>query len=171
MTLLYVLLAALLMAATLFILFMLQVFYAVLGLLCVLLGMAALYFLQGASFVAVAYIIVCGGGVLVLALLSTLLLPLGTKPTQRPPKWVVVGSVVGLWGGGMWPLIHFAIHTLQQQELVTPPQEDAIMGLGLQLLGPYVLAFEWIGFSLLIALVGIAGIVGKQFSSHHVAST
>ncbi|MCU0317723.1 MAG: NADH-quinone oxidoreductase subunit J [Amoebophilaceae bacterium] len=169
MTLIYVLLSGLLLVAALFVLLATQVFYAALGFLCVLLGMAALYFLQGASFVAVACVIVYGGGSLVLVLFSTFLLPLGTKPTQQRTKWIAVGSVLGLWGGGLWPLAHFAICTLQQQEPVIPLQANAITGLGLQLLGPYVLAFEWVGVSLLIALVGVAGVMGQQSSSRHVS--
>lgn len=51
-------------------------------------------------------------------------------------------------------MIRFSMYTLQQQGAVCPPQEDASTGLGLQLLGPYALAFEWVGLTLLIALVG-----------------
>ena len=169
MTLLYALLAGWVVAATFFIFLTPQVFYAVLGLLCASLGMAALYFLQGASFVAVAYVIVYGGSVLVLVLLSTFLLPLDTKPTQQHPKWIAVGLVVGLWGGCLWPLAHFSIHALQQRGPVDPLQVNAVTGLGLQLLGPYVLAFEWVGISLLVALVGITYVMGKRPSSHHAS--
>jgi NADH:ubiquinone oxidoreductase subunit 6 (subunit J) len=169
MTLLYALLAGWVVAATFFIFRTLQVFYAVLGLLCVLLGMAALYFLQGASFVAVAHVIVYGGGMLVLVLLSTFLLPLDTKSRQQYPQWITVGLVVGLWGGWLWPLVHFSIYALQQREPVDLLQTNAITGLGLQLLGPYVLAFEWVGISLLIALVGITYVMGKRPSSHHAS--
>jgi len=157
MTFLYALLASLVVTSVLLIVLTPHVFYAALGLLCTLLGMAAIYFLQGASFVAVAHIIVYGGGVLVLALFSTLWLPLDTKPVvQKHVIWIRVGLVMGLWGGGLWPLVRFAVHTLRQQGTVQPPQADTVTGLGLQLLGPYALAFEWLGLSLLIALVGAA---------------
>ena len=69
-TFLYAFLASLVVASALLIVLTPHVFYAVLGLLCTLLGMAAIYFLQGASFVAVAHIIVYGGGVLVLFLVE-----------------------------------------------------------------------------------------------------
>jgi NADH-quinone oxidoreductase subunit J len=156
MTLLYALLAGLVVAASVLILLTPHVLYAALGLLCVLLGMAAIYFLQGASFVAVAHVIVYGSTVLVLVMFSALLLPLGSQPTIRRSRWILGGLVTGLFGGCLWPLVRFAMHTLQQQDTVNPPQTDAITGLGLQLLGPYALAFEWIGLNLLIALVGAA---------------
>lgn len=154
MALLYALLAGLMVAAALLILLTPHVLYASLGLLCVLLSMAAIYFLQGAAFVAVAYVIVYGSGVLVLVLFSTLLLPLDTRPNTKRPNWVLSVLVAGLLGGCLWPLAGFSTHTLQQQGAVHPLQVDAVTGLGLQLLGPYALAFEWVGLNLLIALVG-----------------
>jgi NADH-quinone oxidoreductase subunit J len=154
MALLYALLAGLVVAAALLILLTPHVLYAALGLLCVLLGMAAIYFLQGAAFVAVAHVIVYGSSVLVLVLFSALLLPLDSKPTAQRPRWVLGSLVTGLLGGCLWPLVRFAVRTLQQQGNMHPPQADAIADLGLQLLGPYALAFEWVGLNLLIALVG-----------------
>jgi NADH:ubiquinone oxidoreductase subunit 6 (subunit J) len=154
MTLLYVLLAGLVAAAALLILLTPHILYAALGLLCVLLGMAAIYFLQGTAFVAVAQVIVYGGGVLVLVLFSVLMLPPSTKSISQRSKWIFGSLVTGLLGGSLCPLVHLSVHTLQQQGAVCVSQEDAVMGLGLQLLGPYALAFEWVGLNLLIALVG-----------------
>ena len=157
MALRYALLGTTVVTAALLILLTPYVLYAVLGLLCVLLGMAAIYFLQGAAFVAVAHVIVYGSGLLVLALFSALLLPLNTKTTT--PRWLLWGLIASLSGGGLWPLVHFSMQHLQQQGAVSPLQGDTVTGLGLQLLGPYALAFEWIGLNLLIALVGAAYIM------------
>jgi NADH:ubiquinone oxidoreductase subunit 6 (subunit J) len=162
MTLLYALLAGLVVAAASLILLTPHVLYAALGLLCVLLGMAAIYFLQGAAFVAVAHVIVYGGGALVLVLFSTLLLPLGTKPIAQRPRWILGGLVVGLLGKCLWPLVQFAVHTLPLKGNVSYLQEDAVTGLGLQLLGPYLLTFEWVSISLLTVLVGVAYIMRQQ---------
>ncbi len=161
MGLLYALLAGLAAAAALLILFTPHVLYAALGLLCVLLSMAAIYFLQGASFVAVAHIMVYGSSVLVLVLFSTLMLPLCSQKTTIYPNWILLALVGGVLGGGLWPLVGCAVRTLQQKGVVAL-QEDAITGLGLQLLGPYILAFEWVGINLLIALVGAVYIMRKQ---------
>lgn len=158
---LYALLAGMVVAAALLVLLTPHMLYAALGLLCAVLGMASLYFLQGSSFVAVAHVIVYGGGVLVLVLFSTRLLPLNTK-TGAPPRWLVGSLAAGLAGGCLWPLARFSMQRLQQQGIVEPLQGDGVMGLGLQLLGPYALAFEWVGLSLLIALVGAAYIMKES---------
>ncbi|MHA7877726.1 MAG: NADH-quinone oxidoreductase subunit J family protein [Bacteroidota bacterium] len=163
MVLFYAFFSGLVMASALLILLTPHMLYAVLGLLCMLLGMAAVYFLQGASFVAVAYVIVYGSGVAVLILFSALLLPLyHTKAVNWSSKRLL-GTLIatGLTGGLLWLLVRFSEHALQQKSSVAPLPEDTIVGLGLQLLGPYALAFEWIGLSLLIALVGSACIMRK----------
>jgi NADH-quinone oxidoreductase subunit J len=160
MELLYALLAGLAAAAALLILFTPHVLYAALGLLCVLLSMAAIYFLQGASFLAVAHIMVYGGGVLVLVLFSTLMLPLSTPKTIIHLNWMPLALVGVLLGGSLRPLVGCAVRTLQQKGVAL--QEDIVPELGLQLLGPYILAFEWIGINLLIALVGTVYIMRKQ---------
>jgi hypothetical protein len=121
--------------------------------------MSAIYFLQGAAFVAVAHVIVYGSGILVFILFSTLLLPLDSKPNAQRFRWVIGSLVTGLLGGCLWPLVRFAICTLQQQDSMHLLQADAVVGLGLQLLGPYALAFEWIGITFLIALVGVVYIM------------
>ena len=151
---LYALLAGLVVVATLLVLHTSHVLYATLGLLCVLLGIASIYFLQGAAFLAVTHVIVYGGGVSVLVLFGTLLLPISTKITPKNPRRLLEGLVTGLVGGGLWPLIHFSIQTLQKEKTVYPLQEDVVTEMGLQLLGPYALAFEWVGLNLLVALVG-----------------
>jgi NADH-quinone oxidoreductase subunit J len=161
MGLLYALLVVLAAAAALLILRTPRVLYAALGLLFVLLSMAAIYFLQGAAFVAVAHIMVYGSGVLVLALFSTLMLPLSAPKATIHPNWILLALAGILLGGSLWPLVGCAVRMLQQKSAVTL-QENAVTWLGLQLLGPYSLAFEWIGVNLLIALVGTVYIVRKQ---------
>src|SRR3569623_926947 len=163
MALLYALFAGLVVAAVLLILLTPHVHYASIGLLCTLLSMAAIYFLQGASLVAVACVIVYGSGVLIMLLFGALVLPLDTrKIIHQPPKWIIGSLIAGLWGVCQWPLIHFAVYTLQQQNIVYTPQTITVTELGLQLLGPYALAFEWMGLNLLIALVGTAYIMQKK---------
>ncbi|MEM9417043.1 MAG: NADH-quinone oxidoreductase subunit J [Bacteroidota bacterium] len=151
MTLLYLFLAGLVGTAGLLILLTPHVLYASLGLLGVLLGMAAIYFLQGAAFVAVAQVLVYGGGVLVLILFSTLLLPPASQPPAHRTRWVLIG--VGLLVG-LLPWVRWAKQFLPEQAPVSSLSTDGVVALGLQLVGPYALAFEWVGLNLLIALVG-----------------
>lgn len=161
MTLLYALLAGEIMASALLILSTPHVLYAILGLLCMLLGIACTYCLQGAAFVAVAHVAVYGGAAVVMLLWSTLMLPHNTQPTSTHPKWRFGVLVVGL-AGCLWPLVRAAVYTLQQRGAVAPLPADATTGLGLQLLGPYALAFEWVGLNLLVALVGATHIMKEK---------
>ncbi len=163
MVLLYAFLAGLTAASALLVLLTPHMLYAALGLLCTLLGMAAIYFLQGASFVAVAYVIVYGSGVVVIIFCSALLLPLYTKTTNQHPRWLLKTLItIGLAGGVLWPWVSSLGYSLQQKEVADLLQEDVVAGLGLQLLGPYALAFEWVGLSLLIALVGALHIMQES---------
>lgn len=151
---LYFFLAGLVVAASILILLTPHVLYAALGLLGVLLGMSAIYFLQGAAFIAVAQILVYGGGVLVLLLFSSLLLPLATRPTPICRRWTFVGPVVLLLGVFLWPLVLEAGQFLHAQAPVVIVSDDIVVMLGFQLVGPYALAFEWTGVILLVALIG-----------------
>lgn len=163
MVLLYALLAGLVVASALLVLLTPHMLYAALGLLCALLGMAAIYFLRGAAFVAVAHVIVHGSGVAVIIFCSTFLLPLYTNTANQHPKWLLKTLIaVGLVGGILWSMVSSLRYTLQQKSAVVLLQEDVVAGLGWQLLGPYALAFEWVGLNLLIALVGAMHIMRES---------
>ena len=154
LNLLYFFFAGLIVAAGILILLTPHVLYAALGLLGVMLGMSALYFLQGATFIAVAHVLVYGGGVLVLLLFSSFFLPLDTCPTPQRRWWMLVGPLVVLLGVLMHPLVLEAGQLLREQAPAAVLSNDAVTILGLQLMGPYALAFEWTGLTLLVALVG-----------------
>ena len=155
MMLLYLCLAGLVSAAGLLILWTPHVLYAALGLLGVLLSMAAIYFLQGAAFIAVAQTLVYGGGVVALLLFSTLMLPLDSPPLPRQRnRWILGGIVIVLLGSCLGALVYEAGQGLHAQALVSALPTDVVAMLGLQLVGPYALVFEWTGLNLLVALVG-----------------
>lgn len=154
MSLLFFFFAGLVVAAGILVLLTPHVLYAVLGLLGVLLGMAVIYFLQGAAFLAVAQVLVYSSGVLVLLLFSSLLLPLDTHPVSIHRRWILSSAVVVLLGFILGPLVLEAGQQLHAQASIADLPTDVVVMLGLQLVGPYALAFEWTGLILLIALVG-----------------
>ena len=163
MVFLYYLLVGFIATAVLFILWTPHAHYAALGLLLALLGMAAIYFLQGAAFIAVAYIVVYAGSVLLLLLFSTGILapqvaPGSLKFSQSLKPLLASLSIVGVaWLWGQW-LAGFLPPSLSSNPEITVP---SIQQLGLQLLGPYGFAFEWTGVVLLIALVGAVCLVSS----------
>ncbi len=154
MSLLYCFFTGLIAAAGLLMLLTPHVLYTILGLLGVMLGIAAIYFLQGAAFLAVTQVLVYGSGVLVLLLFSSLLLSLDTRSTPTRRWWMLVGPVVVLLGGFLQIWVLEVEKLLPTQTPVAVLSNDVVAMMGLQLVGPYALAFEWAGLILLIALVG-----------------
>lgn len=154
MNFLYFFFAGLVVAAGLLILMTPHILYAVLGLLGVLLGMAAIYFLQGAAFLAVAQVLVYGSGVLVLLFFSSFLLPLAPRPALGRRPWMFGSTVVVLVAMVLSPLVWAASERLHGQMPVSVLPADVVATLGFQLVGPYALAFEWTGVVLLVALTG-----------------
>ncbi len=158
---LYYLLTCLVAIAALFILLTPHMHDAALGLIAVILGMAMLYFLQGAAFIAVIQVVVYVGGVLLL-LLSALLLPLSTSNPSYTFRWAYLMPILGLMSYLVWHWVHFTVQRLPQELPGKNPNVHLITSIGLQLLGPYAWAFEWTGFVLLIALVGAVYITSSQ---------
>ncbi|GAA4302995.1 NADH-quinone oxidoreductase subunit J family protein [Nibribacter koreensis] len=143
------------------------------ALLLTLLGLAAIYVLLYADFVAVAQIMVYVGGVLVLILFGLLLSSnaTGSFVAQEPVnRSIGLLLAVVLLGGGIWALVqsfdaafgHYpAVPALAQQAALG--HYTSLHGLGKQLISTYVLPFEIASVLLLVALVGAAAIT-KQTS-------
>ena len=154
--LLFLFLAGQVAAAAILLLLTPHLLYALLSFLALLLGMAGLYFLQGAAFVGVAHMVVYGGAVLVLLLFSALLVPLDTHRPSSHPKLLISLCMVLLLATCLYPQVHLAAQILHRKSPLYVTQPDNVATLGLQLLGPYAFVFEWVGLVLLIVLVGVA---------------
>lgn len=154
MTLLHATFIGLIVIASLLILYTTRVLYAVCALLCVLVGLFFILLLQEATFLSVAYVTLYGGGMLVLLLFSVFFLP-HNKQDDRPEKWVSSSWETGLCGIAGWCFICFPTHLLSQKGVMSHPQAHNVTQIGLQILGPYAFAFEWVGITLLIVLVGV----------------
>ncbi|WP_027000636.1 NADH-quinone oxidoreductase subunit J family protein [Eisenibacter elegans] len=154
-----------------------QLLYAAFALLGALLGIAALYALAAAEFIAVAQLVVYVGGILVLLIfgimlthkapdsLQMLLHERIVKPAEGP-----VSPARGLWLGvllslllfaGLAYLIHLADfeHRPWIEEAVArplPATYQTTPALGYQLMTYALLAFEVSALILLVALVGAA---------------
>jgi len=155
-TLLYYLLAGLVAASAVFILITPHLLYAALGLMITIMGLAAIYFLQGAAFIAVAHIILYVGGVLLIILFSLMLFNPSINSTSRRAKPGLTAYVIILLMLGLASFFYIGIQILPQpspaQRLL--PAKDAVAALGLELFGPYALVLELAGIILLIALIG-----------------
>ncbi len=133
-----------------------NVFKAALSLLVCLLGLAALYVLSFAEFVAVAQILVYAGGVVVLILFGVMLT---TKISGKAlaAGYGNVASGVLLMIGLLW-LLTPLLQDLPHATPATTPTAvvSDIESIGTLLMTWYALPFEVTGIILLLALVGAA---------------
>jgi len=137
-----------------------RVVHAVFSLLLCFVGVAALYALAGADFLAIVQLVVYVGGVLVLMAFGILLTgrtaeALGAKEARNRKVGVVLAVAVF---GGLWAAI------TQSQDFKVggiAAGEPTSEGLGRLLLTDYVVPFEFASLLLLVALVGAAYLVRR----------
>jgi NADH-quinone oxidoreductase subunit J len=149
-------------AAALSVLFLRNVFQAVLALLATLLFVAVLYILLAAEFLAVTQVLIYAGGIIVILIFGIMLTArISGKPQVEPGRNRWVGLLTGL---GFLALFTRAI--LQSPPGMPAPREsgDHIRNLGVLLFTRYAFAFELAGLLLLVSLV-VAGI--SAFSKPH----
>lgn len=161
--LLYYFFAFLVASAAVAILFTSQPFLATIYLLGIILGLSAIYFLQGTSLVAIMQIILHAGGVLVLLICSLLFFNPRTASTKKQAfpcrKVVGLGMVlllIGIIGWNLyaapWPWISAPAH----------PTTNSVTAISYQLVGTYGLVLELVGILLLITLVGMLYILRQK---------
>ena len=145
-----------------------NVLYSAFFLLLTLLGVAALFVLAGADFLAVAQIMIYVGGVLVLIVFGVML----TTPAARPQAEPIsrdsqrTNAVLTNHRFWLWPVLiaggTFAVlfQVLSQGEFVLlnrePSYQTTVDTIGRQLMTEYLVPFEMAGILLLVALVGAA---------------
>jgi len=156
--LIFYLFAALAVASACVVVFSRNLLYAAFALLFTLSGVAALYGLLGADFLAVTQVLVYVGGILVLILF-------GVMFTQRVYDLKAEAMSFKRWRSALLGLVIFAV--LVSVARMVPwrveerPLEPTSAGLGDLLLSRYLLPFEAVSVLLLVVLIG-AVLVGKK---------
>ncbi|MBD2705114.1 NADH-quinone oxidoreductase subunit J [Spirosoma sp. BT702] len=151
-----------------------NVLYAAFFLLLTLLGVAGLFVLASADFLAIAQIMIYVGGVLVLVIFGVMLTHRRQLPGEAGSQqantilsqnrgdswsWVVALAVAGSLFTALYVLIFRANFTL----LANPVGWQNTTGIiGKQLMTEYVVPFEIAGILLLAALVGAAYLASPQ---------
>lgn len=142
-----------------------NVLYAAFSLLLTLLGVAGLFVLAGADFLAVAQIMIYVGGVLVLVIFGVMLThksePADAANSQRPNRivalnrsntaWLVALLVAGSLFIALYTVLVRANFSLLNNAV---GWKSTINTIGKQLMTEYVVPFEIAGILLLAALVG-----------------
>ena len=155
-----------------------NVLYAAFFLLLTLLGVAGLFVLASADFLAVAQIMIYVGGVLVLVIFGVMLthkpeLPANTN-SQQPNRiaslnragaqasWVVALLVAGCLFIALYTLLIRANFMLLDRPV---GWQSTVNTIGKQLMTEYVVPFEIAGILLLAALVGATYLASLQLKS------
>jgi NADH:ubiquinone oxidoreductase subunit 6 (subunit J) len=135
--------------------------YSAFALLFTFFGVAGLYVLLGADFLAATQLLVYVGGILVLLLFGVML-------THKLYDLNIRSEVNQFWaglfvcgGGFLVVLLPVLLHTKWASNGVTP-QAPTTEAIGRAFLGDYLLPFEAASILLLVALIGAAMIVRRK---------
>lgn len=137
-----------------------NIVHAAFSMLLTFFGVAGIYVLLGADFLAVVQIIVYVGGILILLLFGVMLTNKITNVEIRSGSIQVIPAVIGL---AVFSAILFWIMTSTnwKSESFEIPSTTSVE-IGQVLLTQYVLIFELLGILLLIALIGAASIARRD---------
>ncbi|MCX6148923.1 MAG: NADH-quinone oxidoreductase subunit J [Ignavibacteriales bacterium] len=138
-----------------------NIVYSAFSLLFTFLGVAGLYILLGADFIAVVQIMVYVGGILILMLFGVMLTSKITNVQIKTGTLQIVPAIVGvgLFAGILTNVLLNTEWKLSDSEI---PLNTTIFDLGKYLITDYVLIFELLGILLLVALIGAATIARKE---------
>lgn len=161
--------AALTIGSALAVLITKNVLYAAFALLGALLGVAALYVLSGADFIAVTQLMIYVGGILVLLIFGVML------TNRQQESKAITGSInrfLGITGTAcLFVIIYYVLRIINFAEIPWLQQakangqivrESTITQIGMLLMTDFVLPFEIAGILLLMALLGAAFIAGYK---------
>ena len=137
-----------------------NIVYSAFSLLGTFMGVAGLYALLAADFVAVIQILVYVGGILVLIIFAVMLthriddVAVSNRSVGRLPAALIVGVVGVIMGAGV-----MAARWAQKADVQVAP---TTYGIGDAFLGPYILPFELASVVLLVVLVGAVVVSRKE---------
>jgi len=155
----FYLFAAITVISAFFVVTIRNIVYSAFFLLFTFFGVAGIYVLLGADFVAMVQLIVYVGGILILILFGVMLtnkitnVQIKTGTTQIMPAAIGVGMFAGILAASIlntpWKVISGSV----------PVPTTA--SIGIMLIQQYAVVFELLGIILLIALIGAASIARK----------
>lgn len=137
-----------------------SIVYSAFSLLGAFMGVAGLYVLLAADFVAVIQVLVYVGGILVLIIFAVMLthriddVAVSNRSVGRLPATVIILTVGALMGSAI-----VSARWVQTPEVRIAP---TTAGIGEAFLGPYILPFELASVVLLVALIGAIVVSRKE---------
>ena len=135
-----------------------------LGLFVSLLGVAGLYVLAGADFLAITQIMVYVGGVLVLIIFGVMLTNKGQTTDNQLKNYILTSNLNQFWGVvvslSIFGILFAAMLTAnfvvfnKATNLENPTNVSTLQPIGMSLLTTHLLPFEIAGILLMVALMG-----------------
>ena len=137
-----------------------NVVYSAVWLISALVGVAGLFLLQGAEFLAGVQIIVYIGGIMVLFLFVIMLVPVQEESTQRRfanQKWLALACVAAVFAL-LAVIVVRGVSALDHPGMAEPPGLGSLTenseSVGRVLFTEYLLPFELASVLLLVAIIG-----------------
>jgi NADH-quinone oxidoreductase subunit J len=141
-----------------------KLMHSAIGLLFTFLGVAGIYALLSADFVAITQIMVYIGGILTLiifgVMLTSRIIDVDLKMTSRGKFAVVIGTVTSIVVGIFFSIL-FVTSDWKQEALIEPPKET-INSIGNLLMTDYLATFIATAILLLVAFIGAALIARRK---------
>jgi NADH-quinone oxidoreductase subunit J len=161
--------AALTVGSALFVVFTRNIVHAAFALVFTFLGVAGLYVLLQADFIAVAQVMVYVGGIMVLLVFGVMLTTKATDVDVSTSAWSGIPStvIVGVFLGTL-VLIMTRAGWLSTE--LSPTIHGTTPEIGEMLLTNYLLPFEVVGLLLLVAIMGAAMIARRKTPGEESAS-
>jgi len=158
--LIFYLFAAITLVSAFFVVTNRNIVYSAFFLLFTFFGVAGIYVLLGADFVAMVQLIVYVGGILILLLFGVMLTNKITNVEIKTGTINLYPSVIGV--GLLTGSLLAALITSNWKTFPTEAPLPTTAAIGKMLLQEYALVFELLGIILLIALIGAASIARRQ---------
>jgi NADH-quinone oxidoreductase subunit J len=137
-----------------------NIVYSAFFLLFTFFGVAGIYVLLGADFVAIVQLIVYVGGILILLLFGVMLTNKITNVEIKTGTINIYPAVIGV--GLLSGALLAALINSSWKIFPSTSQLPTTKALGTMLLQEYALVFELLGIILLIALIGAASIARRE---------
>ncbi len=155
----FYLFAAVTLLSALFVVTSRNIVHSAFYLLFTFFGVAGIYVMLGADFVAIVQLIVYVGGILILLLFGVMIT---NKITNVDIKSGTINTLPAAIGLGLFTgIIGSVILNTDWRVVDSEMPQSTLSTLGQMLLNEYVLVFELLGILLLIALVGAASMARR----------
>lgn len=155
----FYLFAAITVVSAVFVVTVRNIVHSAFYLLFTFFGVAGIYILLGADFVAVVQLIVYVGGILILMIFGVMLTNKITSVQIKSGAWQIVPAVIGV--GAFGSFLYYTFINTSWKAGNTEITLYTTHNLGVLLMNQYVVVFELLGILLLIALIGAATIARR----------